>query len=52
VVHGRVMGTNHKVNSDDDGAVLVSPNKLSDQPEILSKSCYGIFKNLLDIFTD
>jgi len=27
---------------DDDGAVL-SPNKLSDQPEMLSKSCYRIF---------
>jgi len=26
----------------------LNPNKLSDQPEILSKSCYGIFENLFN----
>jgi len=46
VVHNRdieSVGAAHKVNSpvaDDNEEKL--PKKLSDQPEVLSKSCYGI----------
>jgi len=43
VVHGRDKeGKLVTIFLDDDVAALVRPKKLSDQPETLSKSCYGI----------
>jgi len=51
----KITRTPASIFPDDDGAVLVkprvnngevklSPNKLSDQPEMLSKGCHGIKK--------